>query len=696
MGLMQKLRAGTKYIIWLIILSFGLLWVLADTQVFDAMMAGPREMGRVNRETISYADFNQRINLYTEQHREETGSNPDTEMRAQYEQMAWEQLVVDKILQQKMEEMGITVTDSELMEMVTGENPDPFIRQQFTREDGTIDRAALENAIEAPENRDIWIMVEQQLREQRRQQKLNQYLEASLRVSDFEIEQQYRRRNSRADFRYVRFPYSEVSQDEVEVTDADIRSYYEENEHRFQRDKSWRISYVTFSITPTAEDTARTLKRLSELRDEFRQTDDVERFLSDYFSETELYESFLTPPEVRQEHLKVFELDIDEVSEPYVHDNRAHMLRLLEERPSDGTFVHVRQVRFTDNEEGRERAETLANRTREGEPFDDLMEDFLENNEFAEEGGDLGYIERDDKPATHANAIFDASAGSVIGPMEGDNGIFVYQVVDRTNRDVRYADLSRDIEADPFETVQRLANDAEDFQYFAESDGFVEEAERSGYTVEEAMATEGNPFISGLGQSSIILNELSRMERGDVSDVIETEDDFVVFRVDEVIPEGTRPLDEVRSQVEALVREQKREEILAQRVNEMLENDVSLEELAETSGKSIQNVEQIRLNSASISGAGREPKIVGSALSLPVGQRSDVIKGNNAVFVLMVDDRTMADPSEMTTAERREIRNQLQEQKNSAFSEIWVDRLKAGADIRDFRAEQQRMQQQSM
>lgn len=696
MALMQKLRASTKYIIWLIILSFGLLWVLADTQVFDAMMAGPREMGRVNRETISYADFNQRISLYTEQHREETGSSPDTEMRAQYEQMAWEQLVVDKILQQKMEEMGITVTDSELMEMVTGENPDPFIRQQFTREDGTIDRVALENAIEAPENRDIWIMIEQQLREQRRQQKLNQYLEASLRVSNFEIEQQYKRQNSRADFRYVRFPYSEVSRDEIDITDADIRSFYEENEHRFQRDKSWRISYVTFSIKPTAEDTTRTLNRLSELRDEFRQTDDVERFLNDYFTETELYENFLTPPEVRREHLKVFELDIDEVSEPYIHNNRAHMLRLLEERPSDESYVRVRQVRFTDNEMGRERAETLANRTREGESFDNLMELFIENSEFAEQGGDLGYIEREDKPASHANAIFGASAGSVIGPMEGDNGIYVYQVVDRTNRDVRYADLSRDIEADPFETVQRLANDAEDFQFFAESDGFVEEAERNGYTVEEAMATEGNPSISGLGQSSIILNELSQMEDGDISDVIETEDEFVVFRVDEVTPEGTRPLDEVRSQVEALVREQKREEILTQRVNEMLGNDVSLEELAETSGKSIQNVERIRLNSASISGAGREPKIVGSALSLPVGQRSDAIKGNNAVFVLVVDDRTMADPSEMTTAERREIRNQLQQRKNSAFSEIWVDRLKAGADIRDFRAEQQRMQQQSM
>ena len=168
MGLMQKLRSSTKYIIWLLIISFGLLWVLADTQVFDAMMAGPRNMGEVNSETVTYAEFNQRVNMFTEQHREQTGGSPDSEVRAQYEEMAWEQLIVDKILKQKMNDMGIMVTDSELVDMVTGDNPDPFIRQQFTREDGTIDRVALQNAIESPENREIWIMIEQQLREQRR------------------------------------------------------------------------------------------------------------------------------------------------------------------------------------------------------------------------------------------------------------------------------------------------------------------------------------------------------------------------------------------------------------------------------------------------------------------------------------------------------------------------------------------------
>ncbi|MFO8029870.1 MAG: peptidyl-prolyl cis-trans isomerase [Cyclonatronaceae bacterium] len=689
---MQKLRSGTKYIIWILILSFGLLWVLADTQVFDAMMAGPRNMGEVNREPVSWAEFNQRINLFTEQYRQQSGGSPDTELRAQYEEMAWEQLVVDKILQQKMEDMGIRVTDSELIDMVMGENPDPFIRQQFTREDGTIDRVALQNAIEAPENREIWIMIEQQLREQRRQQKLNQFVEASMRVSDFEIQQHYKRQNSRASFQYVRFPYSEIPSDEIEVSDSEIRSFYRNNEHRFQRNKTWRFSYVTFSIAPTAADTIRALNYLEDLRDLFRQTDDVPRFLNDHFSETDQFEDFLKPSEVRPEHLKAFELEVDEVSEPYIHNNRVHMIRLLEERPSDQTYVRARQIQLSDDDSGQQRAEELLERVRQGESFADLAQSYSTHDQSSARGGDLGYLERDDKPAAQANTIFSASTGSVIGPISGDDGLYLFQIIDRTSRDIRFADMSQDIEPDPFETVQRLADEAGDFQYFAEADGFATEAERSGYTVQEGVATEGNPFIAGLGQSRVILNELRQMRQGDLSDVIETEDKFIVFRVDEVIPEGARPLDEVRSQVESLVREEKRREQMEQRVSEMLAGVTVLEELAEAQGKSIQSAERVRLNAATVPGVGREPKIIGAAFSLPEGELSQAIAGNNAVFVMMVENRSMADVASMSTAERREIRDQLQQQKNTAFGEIWVDRLKADADIRDFRTQQRVMQ----
>ena len=186
MGVMEKMRNSTASILWVLIFSFGILWVLADTQVFDAWSAAPQSLGSVNGEPISLNEYNQRVNFYTEQYQQRTGGSLNPEMRAMYENQAWEDLVAAELIQQKMNDIGITVTDNELLEMVTGENPAPFIRQRFQAEDGSIDRIALRAAIEAPENSEAWIQVEQQLRDTRRQEKMSNFISSGLKVNSLE------------------------------------------------------------------------------------------------------------------------------------------------------------------------------------------------------------------------------------------------------------------------------------------------------------------------------------------------------------------------------------------------------------------------------------------------------------------------------------------------------------------------------
>jgi peptidyl-prolyl cis-trans isomerase D len=40
----------------------------------------------------------------------------------------------------------------------------------------------------------------------------------------------------------------------------------------------------------------------------------------------------------------------------------------------------------------------------------------------------------------------------------------------------------------------------------------------------------------------------------------------------------------------------------------------------------------------------------------------------------------------MTSADRRQIRQQLQQQKSASFSQVWMEQLKEEADIEDYRA----------
>ncbi len=195
MGVMEKMRNSTASILWILIFSFGILWVLADVDFFSGITQGPTNLGVVNGEPITLEEYNNRVSFYTEQFAQQTNQAMTPEMRALYENQAWEDLVAARLIQQKMNEIGITVTDNELIEMITGDNPDPFIRQQFADSDGNIDQIALRAAIDAPENSQAWIMIEQQLRDNRRQQKMSNFISSGLRVSSAEIRNEFIREN---------------------------------------------------------------------------------------------------------------------------------------------------------------------------------------------------------------------------------------------------------------------------------------------------------------------------------------------------------------------------------------------------------------------------------------------------------------------------------------------------------------------
>jgi len=585
MGVMEKMRNSTTSILWILIVSFGLLWVLADTQVFDALGAGPRSLGQVNGEPISFEEYNNRVSSYIDQFNRQSGETMTPEIRAGYEEQAWEDLVAAKLLQQKMEELGITVTDNELVDMITGENPDPFIRQQFQDEEGNIDRIALRAAIEAPENTEIWMLIENQLRESRRQQKLTNYIMSGLKVSDEAVKREFIRNNTFADVEFIRFPYADIRNSEIELSEDELRSYYRNNRERYSRDKSWRFRYVSWEITPTSEDTTKIFEEVRALKDQFAQADDDSMFVTQYESIVPFRNAYVAKDEIREEFSPVLELDEGEVSD----------------------VVEVN-----------------------GNPY-------------------------------------------------------LFKNIDEQNGEIKFAVLALEVVADPVATIDKMAREADDFSFFASEEGFETEAERAEKTIRDAFATEGNPFIPGIGQSRQLLRTLESLGKNGISDPIELADRFVVIQLVETIPDGVRPFEEVRSQVENRVRIEKRKELVMQQVNDYLSTANSLEELAEASGKEIMAAENLRMSASVLTGGGREPKVIGTIFGIAINTLSDPVEGENAVFVVRKNNETEADLSQLNQTQQDAIRRSLEQQRFMAFNQIWLEELKETADIVDYR-----------
>jgi len=586
MGVMEKMRSSTSSILWILIFSFGILWVMADVDFFGGVTQGPQNMGVVNGEPISIQEYNQRVSFYVDQYNQNQGGDMTPETRAMLEQQAWEDLVASRLVQQKMDELGISVTDRELLDMVTGDNPAPFIRQQFSDNQGNIDRVALQAAIDAPENSEIWISIEQQLRDNRRQQKMNNFIGAGLKISSLDVKNQYIRNNSFADISFVRFPYADIAADEINVSEQELRDYLSENPDQFQRAETYRFQYVRWMIEPTAADTANTIQDIENMRPRLEQAEDDSLFFSRNLSATPYNGAFVERDQIRDAYSPVLDLEVGEVSEVVMIDGAPHIFKKIDERGSE----------------------------------------------------------------------------------------------------IKFAVFSYEIEPDPVGTVDRLAESAEDFEFYASEEGFETEAERRELEIRSATATKGNPFIPGLGQSQQVLSELENMRAGDVSEPIELSSQFVVLQLQEKIPEGTRPFSEVRGQIENIVRNNKRQSEMLSRVNEMTGSGTGLEQLAETAGKEVQTAENIRMSSATIPGAGREPKVIGAIFAVDEGELTAPVEGETAVFVIRVESKEMADSEQLTEAERSQIRSQLEQQKVSAFNQVFIDELKDDASITDNRS----------
>ncbi|HMB41907.1 MAG TPA: SurA N-terminal domain-containing protein [Balneolaceae bacterium] len=581
------MRNSTSSILWILIFSFGILWVLADTQVFDAIALGPQSLGDVNGESISLEEYNNRVSFYTDRFNQQTNQAMTPEMRTLYENQAWEDLVAARLIRQKMNEMGITVTDNELIEMITGDNPDPFIRQQFGDEQGNIDRIALRAAIDAPENSQAWIQIEQQLRDNRRQQKMSNYIASGLKVNSLDIENEYIMQNSFAEIEYVRFPYSEVTNEDISVSEEELREYYENNQSNYERSETYRFQFVSWDKTPTPADTANTIEEVEELREQFATTDNDSLFMQRYQSATPYQGAFVSLDEMREDYREIIQdLEVGEVSEVVMINNAPHMLKKIEQNGDE--------VRFA---------------------------------------------------------------------------VFSYQIV-----------------ADPINTIDRLAEQANEFEFYASSDGFDTEAERRELDVQTATATKDVPFVPGIGQAPQLLNELENMSRGDISDAIELSDQFLVVRLIERTPAGTRPFTEVRNQVENSVQNEKRSEIMLDRVKQYTDDSTGLEQIAEASEREVQVAENVRYGGNTISGAGREVKVIGYVFGMEEGEVSGPVEGSNAVFVIRLVEKSMADPAAMTEAERNQIRTRLEQQKFQNFNQVFLERLKEEADITDNRS----------
>ena len=129
MGTMTKLRDNTGVILWILVIAFGLIWTLQDSGAFETVGQLGNNIAQVNGEPITVEEFNRAVNQRIQQMEQQTGEPLSPQRRDMVREQIFELLVEDRLREQEMDRIGITVTDEEVRQLVYGERPHPFVRR---------------------------------------------------------------------------------------------------------------------------------------------------------------------------------------------------------------------------------------------------------------------------------------------------------------------------------------------------------------------------------------------------------------------------------------------------------------------------------------------------------------------------------------------------------------------------------------
>ncbi|KEF32060.1 Peptidyl-prolyl cis-trans isomerase PpiD [Marinobacter nitratireducens] len=517
--MLQDIRENSQGTIAKIII--GLLIVSLSIWGMDAIIggfSGEPEVATVNGEDITERDFLRLVQIES-QRRLANMETPDPSLlnEDQIRKDVLESLIQQQVLTQDANEQGLELSDSDI---------DALIRQmpQF-QIDGKYSPERLAAAV-----RNMGMGIAEFRQTMRKQYVINQ-IRAGIAQSGFaageNASQLLSIQNQTRDFRTLTIPAESVA-DQVEVTDAEIQSYYDDNRSSFQQPEQVDAAYISLSLGALAESVDVSDEELQAYYEQ--RSDDLAR-----------------------------------------EERRAAHILIEDGADADKTIAEI-QKRLAD-----------------GEAFSDLAKEYSIDTISAEQGGDLGFAGRGVYDPDFEEALFALEPGEVSAAVETSFGVHLIQLEDVRRSEVPpleelagqlRGELARDKAEERFAEVRTQLADA---AYSAEN--LTDPAEEFGLEVREARGITRDGGSAPFDHEGLVRQLYSEdvLQGGYNTELIDIGDNVsVVARVREHRDAQQLTVDQVREDIRGVLVTRKTREALADRAEEIissLEDGQSLEDL---------------------------------------------------------------------------------------------------------------------
>ena len=667
-----------------------------------------QQVGEVLGEKINFQDFQSLIDEYQEVIKMTQGRDNLTEDELnQVKDQVWNTFVNNKILEKEAKELGLTVTDTEMQNMLReGTNPmlaqTPFVNQQTGRFDVAQltkflnDYKSNQNPQLAEQYKaiyDYWRFIEKTLRQQTLAQKYQALLSNCLLSNPVSAKAAHDAQHQEANILLATMPYSSIKDDEVQVSDADLKAKYDSEKEAFIQTAETRdIKYVDFKVVASKSDRDALMK---DMQDASRKLDsgaapaEVVRKAQSQIPYVGLpVTNRALPTDIAS---RIDSMAVGQTTAPFesTFDNTLNVVKLINKQQlPDSVEFRVIQVGAETADAAQKKADSIYTAIKAGAPFDSIAKKYGQTGEkqwlTSAQYQNSTNIDADSKE--YLLALNTMGAGEMKN-LKLSQVNLILQVTDRRAMVTKYdvaiikhtIDFSKQTYSDAYNKFS---------QYVSENntiEGLEQNAEKFGFKVLERndiMNSEHN--VAGIRATRETMKWIFDAKPGQVSPLYEcgSNDHLLVVALTKVHAAGYRDLDGVKDVLKQQVLRDKKYDMLKAK----LEGVKSVAD-AKAKGATIDTVKQISFGSPVFvqKTGSSEPALAGAVVATKDKEfHAAPVKGNGGAFVFQVLNVAKTGEGAEDKGHEKQIETQLKQTAMQAASRF-MQELYQKAKITDNR-----------
>ena len=611
---------------------------------------------------------------------------------------AWAQLTRELIMDDEYIKLGIGISDDEWMERISGLNVHPEVSKIPAFQDpnnGRFDRTKVLAYLQQVEQDETgasvnnWLSFQDYLINVIRNEKYDKLVEKGVYINSEESKISYNEGTQITTYNYISLPYSMIEDSLVELSDKEIKNYYNKNKNDYSQEKSKNIDYVVFNVVPTKGDDLETRASLNDLKSDFVNYDDYLTLVRRNSDNARAVFNFNKKEDFVQD--SAFSLLVDNnvgtVIGPYKSNPSTYRISKLVDVQMRPDSVQARHILISPSQEitidsAKSIIFDLKRQVENGKDFGSLAQSRSDDKNSAIMGGELGWFVEGAMLEQFNEACF-TSLINELKVVETQYGIHLIQVMNksRSNKKFKIAYIDRNISASTetynnyytqaAQFVSSVNSDNDSFDTILMNENLVKRSDVKVVTSKEN--------IIGLPNSRSIVKWMNKASLGDISEVFEFDNSYVVAKITKENNSEYIPLSEVENKVKQSLRSEKKYKKLVKRLGDYS----SLEEISETMNINIVRGKKAQMSLLSVDDLGYAPELIGTIYATEIGAVSDPIKLNNFLSVVSVVSQDAYRSEGDFTAER----NSLLEKIKNYTTTTSFKALETDADVLDNRSE---------